>query len=548
VTAPAEKLTGEWIRRRTRGARLRAWFIRSDAGPGTAWWRLCQWRRIGAVLLAFPIAGYVVAATGWFFVLRYGRQLESVRWPDVLVPSRWTHVHEAFGDRALVRAKKCIAEGKFPEALAHARAGLTWSPGNRACRLLDVQLEHAARQPARARRVLLDGLPYHHGDPDYVTAVMTFLLERQEDRLVVALAKKYFPRQPIAAPGARLFALAAATASCFRGEYDQAEDFLRLAPGLAGSRDGRLLTAKIEWDRGFRARALAQLRRIADESPHDAELHRELVMRLRQQKLGEEARRRTLAFQIAHPQLAAPRIELIEAYRDANEPDHVAREAEALLRDFSADRAALLGLAEFAANAGDVALADRVAHAAPATDDSFAFLAIEARLVARDYRGALDVVSRFVSAAPARSDRYRTLIPSLEAIANLGLGHAPEARVLVSEFLNQPNLRAENLLVLAERCLALDERKIAWQILTRATEVEPLNQAALTRLVEFEFEPGFGAALPAHLRQLLAMRRPSPDILRVAQRRLGSDFYLFNPEAKLALADIAALLEKSRGQ
>src|SRR5687767_11997907 len=124
------------------------------------------------------------------------------------------------------------------------------------------------------RRTLLEGLPYHGADPVYLQRLLTFLLEQQEDDHVVNLARARLARLPADCDAARLLALAAATASYFRGNYDQAEDFLRGVPRLAESRDGRLLVAKIEKERGYHELALLQMRQLAAEIPLDVEIHR----------------------------------------------------------------------------------------------------------------------------------------------------------------------------------------------------------------------------------------------------------------------------------
>jgi len=41
------------------------------------------------------------------------------------------------------------------------------------------------------------------------------------------------------------------------------------------------------------------------------------------------------------------------------------------------------------------------------------------------------------------------------------------------------------------------------------------------------------------------MRRPSPDIMRVAQHKLGSDLFLFSAERPAALDAVRVALEKS---
>src|SRR5262249_21987427 len=158
---------------------------------------------------------------------------------------------------------------------------------------------------------------------------------------VIGLARKFLPPSPAPTEANRLFALAAATASFFRGNYDTAEDFLRTVPQLATSRDGRLLAAKIENDRGYRDLALLRFRELAAEFPNDTEIHAELVASLERHGLADEVRRAALAFQISHPALSGPRIELLRAYHRADEHDRAARETDTFIRDFATDSAAL---------------------------------------------------------------------------------------------------------------------------------------------------------------------------------------------------------------
>jgi hypothetical protein len=86
----------------------------------------------------------------------------------------------------------------------------------------------------------------------------------------------------------------------------------------------------------------------------------------------------------------------------------------------------------------------------------------------------------------------------------------------------------------------------ALRVLARAVEADPRNQAALTRLVELELELDRLEALAAHARRLMALRRPSADLLRAVHHALGSDRLLFSREARDAYAAVSRALEKSR--
>ena len=540
----ADKLPVDFGPEMTRGERIVAWFVRGGSSP---WLRRVRWARVAGVTGALAVAGYVGVATTAYGFVRYYRQIDAVRFTDILLPTRWDNYRVARGLRQIAEAQRFVEEGKFREAFMYARSGVAAAPAHRDGRLLLVELLLAAKRPDDARRTLLEGLKDQATDAVYLKTVLTFLLQRQEDNLVVALARRHLPVVGRGSEPARLLALGAATASFFRGNYDEAEDFLRAAAKLADSRDGRLLAAKIEWDRGYRELALVQFRQLAVERPGDQEVHRELVGHLRQHGLVDEARRRGLTFQIAFPTQVGPRIELLYAYRKAGDNAWVTREAEAVLTDFADDEGALLALADFAANAGDVALMRRIANWVAARGlrfDPFAMLMVETLVVARDYQGAIDTIRRYRADFPAWERDYGGLFGSLHAAALLGLKDEPAAKTYLNQFLGQPNLRADNLLAVANRFAELGSEEAARRVLVRAVEVDPRNQAALSRLVELDVALNAGEDLAVHVRRLVQMRRPSPEILRVVHHKLGSDLFLFSKECALALELVTETLAR----
>ena len=483
-----------------------------------------------------------------FLFARLVQGIDRVSYADLFLPSRWSEYRTARGDHYIANAQKLAADGHRLEALLLVRNGVARSPANRDGRLLLAQLLVEAGRPDTARQVFLDGVARHDADPAFLRPLFTFLLGQQQDAVVISLARKYLPASPAATERDRLFALAAATAGFFRGNYDTAEDFLHAVPQLATSRDGRVLSAKIEHDRGYRDLALLRLRELAAEFPNDTEIHADLVANLDRHGLAGEVRRTALAFQIAHPALPGPRLELLRAYRHDHEPDRATRETDAFIRDFATDSAALLALADFAANTGDAPLALRLRAHATAHQlpwEAHAILTIEALVVARDFHGAITTAQTLLQENPDWTKNYLPVVNSLLAIAHFGLGDTDSARLLLTNYLNQSYLRAENLLAIAQRLVDGDAAEYARGALTRAIVADPLNQAALTRLVELDLNLNRIDELPAHLTRLLAMGRPSPDIMRVAQHKLGSDLFLFSAERPAALEAVRVALEKT---
>jgi len=370
------------------------------------------------------------------------------------------------------------------------------------------------------------------------------LLQQQEDVRLVVLARQHLPGLPTASAAARVLALGAATASYYRGNYDQAEDFLRRVPRLAESRDGRFLLARLERERGWPELGLARLRELATEFPRDVELQRELVGQLRAHGRADEARRAALALQIAHPALAGPRLDLLEIHRTEGDKAHVQREVEAFLRDFAGEGAALLGLAEWAASAGNGALVRRVA--AQAADaklpaGAFGFLAAEAAIAARDYAAALAAVRTATTGEDGPGGGGRALADGLQALAHYGLGDPATARVFLNSFLERPDLRVGTLLTVAERFAALGAAPQAGQVWRRALELDPQNQAARAKLLEFNLATNRSEELARDVLRYVQVRRPSPELLRAVQQRLagGADR---SAEATAALAALEEAL------
>jgi thioredoxin-like negative regulator of GroEL len=525
---------------------LLGFFFAADREQASVLGRL-RWKRAILALGLMLVAGYVTCAVGLYFVARVAFHSENVRFADLAMPTRWHRYRAARGDDHVAEAQRLMEKGLRREALSLARAGVAQSPANRDGRLVLARLLFEAGRADSACATLVDGLSLHASHDDYLRALFTALLREQRDAQVAGLARDLLAGRDVPLPRQHLLALAGATARYFRGEFDQADDFLERPAGLADSRDGRVLATKIDWARGYRELALLSLRTLAREFPHDAEVRSELVHRLLDLGLHDEARRETLAFQIAHPALAGPRIDLLRFFRANPDPSRAAREADILLEEFAADPAALAAVGEFAAKAGDSALARRLLDLARARAQPWelhALLLIEALVVQRDFRGALATADDLARREPNFAAAQQARLNSLLAVAHFGLGNIDAGRLFLANFLRQSYLRADNLLAIAQRLVEVGAYEPARDALVRAVAADPLNQAALTRLVELELNLNRIDELPAHLARLVTMRQPSPDVLRVAQLKLGGDLYLFSADRPAALAAVRAALEK----
>lgn len=526
-------------------ARVAGWFLVPGRGPV---WRRLRRARVALVLAAAGVCVWAGGTAAVFAFVRGQRGIATVRYAQFALPWRWDEYRLARGEHWLGQAQLRAARGQHAEALSLARLGLRDAPAHRAGRLLLAELERGRGRSAEAQTLLREGFAHHRADPVYVGYALRLLLREQADDTVIALARGELARPALGRDVRRLHALAAATASHLRGACDDAEDFLRAVPENMRSREGRLLAAKLEWDRGFRALALVQLRALADEFPQDAEVHRTLVACLGQTGEPGEVRRRHLALLAANPAYVPARLGLLQAYRESGDTAAHAREAAALLREGAGDAGLLLAFAEAAAQAGDLDLLARataVAAAHAELAEPLALLAIEADVAAGRPAEALARLRALRNEA-ALAERHRAVLDSFEGLAHLCLGDTGAARVKLAGFLAQRGLRAANLLAVANRCAALGGEELARQVLRRAVELEPQHQAVWARLVELDILLNRVDDLGAHVQRLLGMRRVSPDLLRVAQQKLGSDLFLFSREGAEALTAVQRALEAAR--
>ncbi len=373
------------------------------------------------------------------------------------------------------------------------------------------------------------------------------MLQRQEDARTLSLAKDLIGKDRTPSPRNQIVALAAASASFYRGNYDQAEDYIHMF-GLEYTRDGRMLAARIAWERGFKDQALAQLSQLASESPKDEEIYAQSVSYLRETGREDEARRESFLRSISNPNDARARIDLLYALQKQGDTAAVASNANDIFNDFSNNSNALLALADFAANTGNPSLAQRVydyTNLKKLNWEGAALMMVEANIVAKKYQTALDLVRQLLVENPDWGKRYYAVFNGLQAIAHYGLGDPESAQLFLNNFLTQSNVRAENLLAVSKRLIDVGAQTQARQVLVEAVKADPLNQAALTSLIKIDLPLNNTDTLVANIRKLLALRKPPRELLSSAYRKLGSDLFLFSPGRLVLLQDLRAAINAS---
>lgn len=505
------------------------------------------WRRLPATIGIWLLAGWLGGATSLYFYVKYQRGFDEVRYVDMLfLPVRWQSYQVARGDFYIETAKKQLKTESFREAFSNLKVGLSKSPSNREGRMLLAQFFMVWRRPDLAQELLVDGLAKIDPDREYLQTLFTFLLQQQQDVRTIKIADEWLAKLPTDDERRPLIAMAKATAAFYRGNYDLTEDTLRIF-NLTSLRDARILDARIDWERGQHDLALDKLRVLADQFPKDQEVYVQLINYLREDNRDSEIRQTSLLRQIAFPDQPRPRIDYLYILDKQKDNDRVSENIEDIFRDFPKSSDAMLALADFAANTGRPGLAQRIYDYAKANKLNWegpALMTVEAHVVAKQYAQAVETSRRMLADNPEWGKRFSSVFNGLQAIANFGLGDTQAAQIFLNNFLAQTNIRADNLVAVSNRLIAVGAKEQARQVLAQAVATDPLNQPALVNFIKLDLELRNPSSLAENVRRLMDMRKPPRQLLSDAYYKLASDRYLFDRGRDELLATLRDTLAK----
>ncbi len=502
------------------------------------------WSRFLIGFLALGLGGWLALSAGAWYFVAHSRGVKGVSYLDIALPFRWDEYRRKRGDDYLQRASAAQEKGEFREAYQLFRAGLSKNPANTEGRLRLASMLAWLGRPDMAIEVHAAGLPYAGEDLAFLGGYIQLLLANQEDARLLQLVNEKAPAFAIDSAHARLLGIAGATASFFRGDFAQAQEFVRRF-NLGATNEARLLHVRIEWERGLGNVALLHLRRLIQQSPGYEEAHAVLASCLRELGRLDEAESAAVMRSVAFPESAQAQIALLDAFRAAGSTDRLQREIESLLARAKTEPALAAGAAEFAIQTANVALADRIK--AMAADGAIppqigTLVSIEARLTARDYGDALSLIEALEAENPDWLEHQATTVAGLEAVASLGSGKTEAGRLQLDALLSRPGMRSENLVAIARRLQEAGAIDSARRVLTQVGSSR-LSQAVLTSLIELDIETGRHEQLVENLEKLLALRRPSSEFLRRAADALRSDHLLFDPRRDAVFARVEEFLQ-----
>lgn len=497
--------------------------------------------RVGKISLMAAVAvfaSYASAAAVAWGVFRLAAHVVELNYIDVL---RWPFQPEVLREK---RGRQMIADGlssaakhDWRAAVLQLRSGLSRSPEHLEARRTLARLYLGARRPQDARALLITGLSYARKDAAYVRDALDFLLHREEDNAIVALASEYLSQGGVSDEVAAAYRSAAGWAAFFRGHFDEAENWLAALPSAQNTVNTQLLQARIEWERGYPDLALAQLASLRTQNPSAAEVYDTLIRYLREQHQFDAIRQLSLAQQIARPDDIRPRIDYLAACEQLSDRTRARTELTELLRESASNREAAAALGEYAAQTANLTLARTLAERTPAAEPwSPAGIAlIETLISCGEFKAALTEIARRDQQRSATGASPWPMSEGLQAVAYAGANDRAAAQLHLSAFLNAPDLRAEALVAVANRLIEVNAVEEARQTLQSATRRDPLNQAALMRLVRLDIAQKQPESLYEHLRAYVRTRRPSHELLTAAEETLSEDALIFWPQREAAL-------------
>ncbi len=502
------------------------------------------WHLAAIWLLMLALVGWLGLATGAYLFVKYRRDFSEVQFKHMLFyPTERENYRKARGDYLIALSQKQLEEKKYRQAFYNLRVGANMSPHNRDGSMLLAQFYVVWQRPDLAHNLLVEGLGDHAQDREYMQATFSFLLQRHDDYELIQIADRLLAgseRNGVPDERLRLIATARATAQFFRGNYDAAEDTIR-EYRITDSIDGRLLAIRVAWERGERDSALAALQSMTEELPDNEQVYAQYTAYLREDKRDDEMRRQAILRQLSYPDRPRARIDLLYLYDKAHEENSLQMGVEDLFHDFNANGDVMLALGDFAANTGRPELARRVYDHCKTMQlpwDGAALMTVEAYVVAKRYREALEACTSLQKENPEWGKRFYSVFNGLQAIANYGLSDVEAADLFLSNFLAQSGVRAENLVAVSNRLLSVGADDQARLVLAQAVRADPLNQTALTGLIRLDLASGRAEAVISHVETLLTMRTPPRLLLREAYDRLASDRFLLIPKRSALLNDI----------
>jgi uncharacterized protein HemY len=445
-------------------------------------------------------------------------------------------------------AKEALGRQDYAEFSRYIGTGAQLSPANLEAQRLCADLFFAFQRPLDAYQLLEESLVFAKQDREYFRQYVQRCFMLDQDARLIATATKYLGDPAVAEDIRADLRLAAAQAHFLRGDFADAARLIK-EHRLDQTADGYLLNCQLLWESGDRTGALAELDAALAVFPAGVRL---LEMKARWLKeSGSFARAKDTLDLLAISQPGRPGPLIQSLYLLPGEADRARREAmiEKIVATFGNQEQPMLDLARFGNDTSDVALTTRLARLAVERKFGnrvrFDLVHVECLLNAGRARETILLVDALYK--QAERDQWvaetRMAFDALRTIAYFADGQTEIGSINLQKLLQHRKVPPQVLVAASRKLIAARRYDEANEVLIQAHLQNETNQAVLMQIVQLKLDhPRIAADLETYLRRLMLNRRPSPEVLRVALRRLGSDTYLFSTDRETLLRDVEAKL------
>jgi uncharacterized protein HemY len=541
-----------------------------------------NWRRIGLLFPAFLLLLWVGLSEANYFKERFMNGIPTTRradmylyLPDTAANSvanlflskeqirlrereklltakdsygRSAHLYRK-GEYYVSVAKEALARQDYAEFSRYIGTGAQLSPANLEAQRLCADLFFAFQRPLDAYQLLEESLVFAKQDREYFRQYVQRCFMLDQDARLIATATKHLGDPAVAEDIRADLRLAAAQAHFLRGDFADAARLIK-EHRLDQTADGYLLNCQLLWESGDRTGALAELDAALAVFPAGVRL---LEMKARWLKeSGELARAKDTLDLLAISQPGRPGPLIQSLYLLPGEADRPRREAllEKIIATFGNQEQPMLDLARFGNDTSDVALTARLAKLALERKFGnrvrFDLVHVECLLNAGRARETILLVDALYK--QAERDQWvaetRMAFDALRTIAYFADGQTEIGSINLQKLLQHRKVPPQVLVAASRKLIAARRYDEANEVLIQAHLQNETNQAILMQIVRLKLDhPLISADLETYLRRLMLNRRPSPEVLRAALRRLGSDTYLFSADRETLLRDVEAKIK-----
>ena len=460
---------------------------------------------------------------------------------------RSAHLHRK-GEYFVSVAKAALARQDYAEFARYIGTGAQLTPANLEAQRLCADLFFAFQRPLDAYQLLEESLVFAKKDRDFFRQYVQRCFMLDQDARLIATATKHMADPDVAEEIRADLQLAAAQAHFLRGDFADAARLIK-DHRLDQTADGYLLNCQLRWESGDRQGALAELDAALAVFPAGVRL---LEMKARWLKDSGEFNRAQDALEllaISQPGRPGPLIQSL--YLLPGEAGRIRREAliEKIVATFGNQEQPMLALARFGNDTADVALTSRLAKLALERKFGnrvrFDLVHVECLLNAGRARETILLVDALYK--QAERDQWvaetRMAFDALRTIAYFADGQTEIGSINLQKLLQHRKAPPQVLVAASRKLITARRFEEANEVLIQAHLQNETNQAVLMQIVGLKLDhPEIAADLETYLRRLMLNRRPSPEVLQTALRRLGSDTYLFSADREKLLRDVEAKL------